>query len=260
MPRSSHSSHHFVSRWALNTASNIQSLVDQSLVDPSASDDLQVSDLDPFDGLLLVTEAEALQRIARPHRKTLLHILARWMFCTEMVDGTEEFLDPEENSALLAELIDDYKLQGEPDESKFEKLVHAAAPLVARDVFQILFMDREFLRCFGTRLSMVVGKLRKATYPRSLKRDGVVKRARVPTWLERGVFFRDQGRCVMCRKDLTGLFHTEQVLHLDHIVPLGLSGTNDPTNYQLLCGDCNADKRDHDTRTSGMIISFWEYQ
>jgi 5-methylcytosine-specific restriction endonuclease McrA len=35
-------------------------------------------------------------------------------------------------------------------------------------------------------------------------------------------------------------------LHLDHIVPKSKGGLNDYTNYQLLCGPCNASKNDRD--------------
>jgi len=31
-------------------------------------------------------------------------------------------------------------------------------------------------------------------------------------------------------------------LHLDHMLPLAQGGTNDPTNFQLLCQRCNLTK------------------
>ena len=33
-------------------------------------------------------------------------------------------------------------------------------------------------------------------------------------------------------------------LHFDHIIPLEKGGTNDPTNFQLLCANCNLTKND----------------
>ncbi len=32
-------------------------------------------------------------------------------------------------------------------------------------------------------------------------------------------------------------------VHLDHIVSLADGGSNDPTNFQLLCSKCNLEKR-----------------
>lgn len=45
-----------------------------------------------------------------------------------------------------------------------------------------------------------------------------------------------RGKCVSC---FTSLLNGK---HIDHITPIARGGTNDPTNLQLLCPDCNRRK------------------
>lgn len=113
---------------------------------------------------------------------------------------------------------------------------------IVNDTFQLLFGDREFLLNFNLILSQSVKKMKVSDYPEILVKDGMLKRVELPTWLKRGVFFRDRGRCIKCGKDLTGTIVTGEDLHYDHIVPLADGGANDPTNFQLLCKDCNLKK------------------
>lgn len=44
------------------------------------------------------------------------------------------------------------------------------------------------------------------------------------------------GRCAVCHTDVI------EKHHLDHIVPIALGGTNDRSNFQLLCPSCNLSK------------------
>lgn len=64
------------------------------------------------------------------------------------------------------------------------------------------------------------------------------------------VMGRDNFRCRRC-----GACSRDEGVRLviDHIVPVAKGGTNEPTNLQVLCGDCNAGKSDaqphqHDLR------------
>ena len=84
--------------------------------------------------------------------------------------------------------------------------------------------------------------MRKDGYTHPLARDGIIRRTKLPTWMKRGVFYRDRGRCINCGKDLTGAIVTGEEVHYDHIIPLAEGGTNDPTNFQLLCRGCNLGK------------------
>lgn len=73
-------------------------------------------------------------------------------------------------------------------------------------------------------------------------RPGRLKRRTIPEWAQRAVFFRDQGHCTYCRRDLTGLMHAMSRENYDHMVPLAEGGLNDVTNLQLLCSECNSKK------------------
>ena len=53
------------------------------------------------------------------------------------------------------------------------------------------------------------------------------------------MFYRDKERCQLCKKDVSGQIYLENKYHLDHILPLAESGTNNSTIFQLLCDQCN---------------------
>jgi 5-methylcytosine-specific restriction endonuclease McrA len=50
------------------------------------------------------------------------------------------------------------------------------------------------------------------------------------------LFELQKGKCVCCRKDITDGFHR------DHITPITKGGSNDISNIQLLCANCNKSK------------------
>jgi hypothetical protein len=106
--------------------------------------------------------------------------------------------------------------------------------LVVDDIFTILFQNKSFLRNFNLEISELIKELSINEYSQYLKKDGVLKRCSyLPEWLKMGVFYRDRGRCQICGKDLTGLYRPNTDKNLDHIIPLELGGSNDPTNFQL---------------------------
>ncbi len=72
------------------------------------------------------------------------------------------------------------------------------------------------------------------------------KTSRIPIPLEvrKYVFERDQYLCQSCGKN-----QTHSKLTIDHIIALAIGGTNDLSNLQTLCFDCNRRKHDkHDPR------------
>ncbi|WHI44650.1 HNH endonuclease [Microbulbifer sp. TRSA001] len=91
-------------------------------------------------------------------------------------------------------------------------------------------------------------------------RPGILKRKSIPKWVQRAVFFRDRGRCVLCDKDLSGTLNLENLENYDHIVPLSKHGLNDVTNIQLLCKECNQiDKKGGQPITSNKYQSWYSY-
>jgi len=52
--------------------------------------------------------------------------------------------------------------------------------------------------------------------------------------VQREVWRRDQGRCVLCQ--------SQEYLELDHIIPFSKGGSNTARNIQLLCESCNRKK------------------
>jgi hypothetical protein len=72
-----------------------------------------------------------------------------------------------------------------------------------------------------------------------------VKRTNIPSWAERAVVTRDNGLCVVCKKDLLREFTAPR--HIDHIVPLSRAGINDLVNLQLMCDSCNRKKHANET-------------
>ena len=66
------------------------------------------------------------------------------------------------------------------------------------------------------------------------------RKTNVPRGLRHEVFKRDNYRCVECgaSKD------DGAVLHVDHKVPVSKGGTDELSNLQTLCSDCNLNKSD----------------
>lgn len=125
---------------------------------------------------------------------------------------------------------------------------------VAKEVFFLLFLNRELLHTFNDMLANQVQDGADddipVEYRRFFKAPGVLKRVRIPRWAQRAVFFRDRGRCVFCHRDLTGLISRDSSEHYDHIIPLAQGGYNDVTNLQLLCPKCNLRKSGRPVGTS----------
>lgn len=64
-----------------------------------------------------------------------------------------------------------------------------------------------------------------------------VGRQPIPRQLRHQVFQRDGYRCKEC-----GATNKQTRLHVDHIVPVAKGGTNDISNLQTLCEECNMAK------------------
>lgn len=214
-------------------------------------------------------------RFCIPHKQSLLHRLiavkceqgftaiADNYGLDELQDYTRYYLGhPIDDSVLKHTLIEWRKAhlnEAPPPNLIKNRLLTSLLPLtpLTDQLFFILFMDRIFLFKLGESLSTITRLLKKSDYPEYLVSDGRIKRLRhVPTWLRKGVFKRDQGHCVHCGKDLTGIRIIEEI-HYDHIVALAAHGTNDPINWQLLCRDCNLSKSSNRWLPPQEIVRFW---
>jgi hypothetical protein len=138
-----------------------------------------------------------------------------------------------------------------------DELLEVVCDSITESAFHILFSDRDFLFLFSQFVSDHIKYLSPSDSP-TLKKEGVVRRANyLPKWLRTAVFHRDKGRCQICTKDLTGLLTPEVDIHLDHMLPLEASGTNDPTNFQLLCESCNTTKGKKPVVRKQLVFTYW---
>src|ERR1039457_2118587 len=111
---------------------------------------------------------------------------------------------------------------------------------MADEVFHSLFGNRSILLTFNCALAEF----------RRTRGAGPSPRCKIPQWVKRAVYFRENGKCALCRRDLSGLIAIDPKQNYDHIVPLKLLGANDPCNIQLLCKTCNLRKAASPARTS----------
>lgn len=132
--------------------------------------------------------------------------------------------------------------------------------LIVHSAFQYIFQDRHFLHEFHLHLTDFIEDSMtyiKEKYPTDVTKKPRLKRKRFPEWLKKAIFHRDKGTCVICRCDLSNIIRSQNQIHIDHIIPLNLYGTNDPSNMQLLCDSCNTVKGDRSTTTSSINVPFW---
>ncbi|MEV3965149.1 HNH endonuclease signature motif containing protein [Nocardia sp. NPDC050193] len=126
----------------------------------------------------------------------------------------------------------------------YEQLLHR----MADEVFHAIFPYRTLLYNLNWIAATFISELdaemcsMDPEVAKLFARPGRLKRRTIPKWVQRAVFFRDQGHCTYCKRDLTGLMHAMSVENYDHMVPLAEGGLNDVTNLQLLCSECNSKK------------------
>lgn len=135
----------------------------------------------------------------------------------------------------------------------------ALAQNIAKEAIEYLFIDRELMKTFNEKVAQYLNGLNKQVYPSLFNDRGYVHRfsGKWPRWLEDALMYRENGRCAIGREDLTRLIGNNIKPNIDHIVPLALGGTNDTTNLQLVCRECNLKKLDHTVVTSNMRKTFF---
>lgn len=168
-------------------------------------------------------------------------------------------LGVEEWENRISELIDEIDLEYEKDEPVIEPFENEVKKLiddmrtttfslkddVTENVFFLLFSNKKFLFEFNLMIS-------KHTTPQNISQEifnehsHVIRCTSIPKWLENAILFRDRATCQQCGADLSNSYSINEKgrLHFDHVIPLEKGGTNDATNYQLLCATCNFSKND----------------
>ena len=244
----------FVFRWTYGYADSIRGIVlndQQSLV--------SIQDFFFYEG------RDFFQKALKPSKETLLHDFIKENIHCETDYALKKALD--EVLPDVYEILDLYKANFicahsyRGDDYRhyiMNKLKKYVLDQLSVEVFTLLFQDREFLRAFNQHAANYVKTLRHHEHPDFLKRDGVfIRNEYWSSWLRKGLFFRDKGRCAICSCDLTGLFSTGYELAIDHIIPLALGGINDPTNLQILCNSCNGKKGGSNIHASFKVPVYW---
>ncbi|CUS03332.2 HNH endonuclease [Candidatus Promineifilum breve] len=186
-----------------------------------------------------------------PIEKALIYYnIEHTSFVDWLKNLNKEFLDADDND--VSDYYDELTLEG-----PFETLVESAV----REVFFILFQNRGLMLLFNEMMAGLIFGLGADTLEGEcdsfFAKPGVLKRAHIPRWVQRAVYFRDRGLCVICQRDLSGIINISSIEHYDHIVPLAQGGLNDVSNIQLLCQDCNLKKRNNNAQTSSLYEAWY---
>jgi hypothetical protein len=232
--------------------------------------------------------------ISSPQKYTLLHSFIEWYVYayllferTMILDDAENVYDEDDLDSFfdrlnsITEILVEYDAQVPEYKEDFRDIVkngqvntdfkQEVYPVIdsllekvdgfesqfVEDIFYMLYSNKDFLYEFNLFISKYIHSDR---IPRELFENDKVKRCTyIPQWLQRAVFFRDRGKCQHCGKDMSNLFSIigDGELQLDHIIPLDKFGTNDATNFQLLCSDCNLEKSGKLCRPLYKYESFW---
>ncbi len=168
-------------------------------------------------------------------------------------------LNVDEWEERIEQLITKFDLEYEKDEPVIKPLEKEVAKLiddmrnttlalkndVVEKVFFLLFSNKKFLFDFNLIISEYIT-------PQNLPQNAfnqynhIIRCTSIPKWLKNGILYRDRATCQQCGADLSNSLFIQESgrLHFDHIIPLEKGGTNDSTNFQLLCSTCNFAKND----------------
>lgn len=247
----------FFSNEALRIASDIRYRILGTYVDYYGVDIINPEDALDID--------ESFVKLAyKPNQWTILHsfvqnyLIAEWHYAYRKLD--DDFA-PYALSILAQHSIYPTSFSNENrdyDWFLFEQL-KIVSRRVAHEVFCVLFEDRELMRSFSIFISRFIESLCQSDYPAFLEKDGQIKRySNWNVWLKEALFNRENGRCAICKCDLTGVIALGKKIHIDHIIPISSGGTNDPTNLQILCDDCNLKKGNRNTETGVLRQVLWD--
>ncbi|MEI4523834.1 HNH endonuclease [Pseudomonas sp. CCNWLW23] len=208
--------------------------------------------------------ASFFNQISRPQKHTILH---SFIFNVNNFEA-QHYLNKVDGETIIsdysqifsgADIIPPTWFNAEEVTSHIHQLrsiISKATTIITESSFQILFADRTFLFEFNKLISSCIKSLEPQDHDCILK-PGVIERPYIPAWLRAAIYHRDKGRCQICGLDMTNYFVPINQRHLDHMVPLKSSGINDPTNFQLLCHDCNSKKGAKIYATKHLTFPYW---
>lgn len=117
-------------------------------------------------------------------------------------DGFQEFIGDRIHppETLMEDLLFDYH-----QELRISGDIETLVEHLANEVFYILFGNRKVLAQFNDfmagALQLFFREMPDSVPGRQLSRPGVLRRAALPMWVKRAVFYRDRGICTFCHKD-----------------------------------------------------------
>jgi HNH endonuclease len=152
----------------------------------------------------------------------------RWMFSEMGMTAPTEFssLDPD----VLRRARDEHR-------NAFSYGLHN----IVVSAYAIAWQRKTLMFDFNMKLAERIRPLKKTNSP-VLEADGRLPRGYFPSWLVNSIQHRDRGLCQQCGRPALAVFGSVESPHIDHMVALAIGGGNDPTNLQLLCGNCNLAK------------------
>lgn len=207
------------------------------------------------------------QLLLKPHKHTILHRFLEAVASEHWEQSVKHSDIPEDYEFFRNELnrlkipIPIWMVESELEAHKIDlyAIGRNVAKVEAQAAFQILFQDREFLLLFQSYIKSTIEEMRPQLNPESFSSKGFVRRmSSKPKWLQRAIFHRDKGCCQHCKKDLTHLINLLGKANYDHLLPLAAGGSNDPTNFQLLCQECNQSKGARALTYENQNTPFWE--
>lgn len=200
-------------------------------------------------GEALPIDKDFISKATTPNKHTLLHKFIESYISAEYYYGARKHEEIYPQSVY--ELLNGYNIKykeipytGRDSNYSLYAIATPAFRMLAHDAFCLLFENRELMRQFGR----LVTSLSNEVFPRTNY---------WPSWLRDALFNRERGRCAICSCDLTGVVAIGKKVNIDHIIPISVRGTNDPTNLQILCDACNLKKGNRNDNTSAVRHVPW---
>jgi hypothetical protein len=96
-------------------------------------------------------------------------------------------------------------------ELRISQIYHTLLTRMSEEIFFILFLNRQLLQNFNKMAFFAIAgfclDFGEPEINKHFKKDGVLKRVNIPSWVQKAVFHRDRGICTKCHKDITGLIN-----------------------------------------------------